>query len=144
MNTQGTVSPGKGAAMTRTEPVHAGARSATTIRAVQVAAVLSVLVLLWQGATAGRYLSEGTGYDLHKYGAVAVHGATLLLVAATFLHARAGGPRWPVVVSALVFVCTFVQAAVGHAQNLSAHVPGALVLTVGTVWVTAWAFQRHH
>jgi cytochrome bd-type quinol oxidase subunit 2 len=143
MNTQGTVSPGKGAAMTRTEPVHTGARSATTIRAVQVAAVLSVLTLLWQFSTAGRYLSQGTGYDLHKYGALAVHGATLLLVAATFLHARAGGPRWPVVVSALVFACTFVQAAVGHAQNLSAHVPGALVLTVGTVWVTSWAFQRH-
>jgi hypothetical protein len=31
----------------------------------------------------------------------------------------------------------------GDAGNLSAHVPGALVLTVGTVWVTAWAFQRH-
>jgi hypothetical protein len=22
------------------------------------------------------------------------------------------------------------------------HVPGALVLTVGTVWLTAWAFRR--
>ena len=128
--------------MTRTEPVHTGVRSATTIRAVQVAAVLSVLTLLWQFATAGRYLSQGTGYDLHKYGAVAVHGATLLLVAATFLHARAGGARWPVVVAVLVFVCTFVQAALGDAGVMTAHVPGALVLTVGTVWLTAWAFRR--
>jgi hypothetical protein len=47
-----------------------------------------------------------------------------------------------VVVSAVVFVAPFVQAAVGHAQNLSAHVPGALALTVGIVWVTAWAFSR--
>jgi hypothetical protein len=128
--------------MTRTEPAHIGARTATTIRAVQVAAVQTVLSLLWQFSTAGHYLADGTGYNLHKYGAVVVHGTTFLLVVATFLHSRAGGPRWPVIVSALVFVCTFVQAAVGHAKNLSAHVPGALVLTVGIVWVTAWAFQQ--
>jgi hypothetical protein len=143
MNTQRPTPFWKGAAMTRTDPVHTGARSATTIRAVQVAAVLSVITLLWQFATAGRYLSGSTDLDMHKYGAVAVHAATLLLVVATLLHARAGGPRWPVTVSALVFACTFVQAALGDAGNLSAHVPGALVLTVGTVWVTAWAFQRH-
>ena len=144
MNTQEESPSWKGVAMTRTEPARTGARTAATIRAVQVAAVLSVVTLLWQFSTAGRYLSQGTGYDLHKYGALAVHGATALLVAATFLHWRAGGPRWPVVLSALVFAFTFVQAALGHAQNLSAHVPGALVVTVGTVWVTAWAFQRHH
>ena len=65
-------------------------------------------------------------------------------MAATFLHSRAGGPagRWSC--PQLVFVCTFIQAAVGHAQNLSAHVPGALGLTVGIVWITSWAFQRHH
>ena len=54
---------------------------------------------------------------------------------------HAGGARWPVAVSANVLVAGFVQAAVGEAGNMSAHVPGALVLTVGTVWVTAWAFR---
>jgi hypothetical protein len=46
-------------------------------------------------------------------------------------------------VSAAVFVTGFVQAALGEAENMTAHVPGALVLTVGTVWVTAWALRRH-
>jgi hypothetical protein len=128
--------------MTRTQPAPTGVRSASSVRAVQVAAVLSVLALLWQFASAGRLLSGSAALDLHKAGAYAVHATTLLLVVATFLHARAGGPRWPVVVSAIVFVATFVQAAVGHAHNLSAHVPGALALTVGIVWVTAWAFSR--
>jgi hypothetical protein len=128
--------------MTRTSPASTGARSASTVRAVQAAAVLSVLALLWQFASAGRLLSGSDVLDLHKAGAYAVHVTTLLLAVATFLHSRAGGPRWPVVVSAVVFVCTFIQAAVGHAQNLSAHVPGALALTVGIVWVTAWAFSR--
>jgi hypothetical protein len=129
--------------MTRTEPAPTAIRSAGTVRAVQAAAVLSVLGLLWQFATAGRYLSRSTGIDLHAAGAIALHVTTFLLVGATLLHARADGARWPVVVAAVVFVATFVQAALGGAGNVSAHVPGALALTVGTVWITAWAFQRH-
>jgi hypothetical protein len=128
--------------MTRSQSAATGARSASTVRAVQAAAVLSVLALLWQFASAGRLLSGSDALGVHKAGAYAVHVTTFLLVVATFLHARAGGARWPVVVSAVVFVATFVQAALGHAQNLSAHVPGALALTVGIVWVTAWAFSR--
>jgi hypothetical protein len=45
-------------------------------------------------------------------------------------------------VAAAVFVAGFVQAALGSAGNMAAHVPGALVLVVGTVWVTAWALRR--
>jgi hypothetical protein len=101
-----------------------------------------VLALLWQFATAGRILSGASATGLHGAGAIALHVTTALLVVATLLHARAGGARWPVVVAALVFACTFVQAALGSAGNMSAHVPGALVITGGTVWLTAWAFRR--
>ena len=120
------------------------APSVSTIRAVQAGAVLSVVVLLWQFATAGQMLSHHDGArDGHAAGAIALHVAGLLLVVATALHARAGGARWPVVVAAAVFVAGFVQAAIGDAGNMGAHVPGSLVLTVGTVWVTAWAFTRY-
>src|SRR4051794_11232694 len=128
--------------MTRTHAAPTTARATSTVRAIQAAAVLSVLALLWQFVTAGRYLSGSSDLDLHAAGAIALHVTTLLLVVATLLHARAGGARWPVAVSAAVFVATFVQAAVGDAGNLSAHVPGAFVLGAGTVWITAWAFGR--
>jgi len=127
--------------MTRTAPT--APRSAGTIRAVQAGAALSVLVLLWQFVTAGQLLSESGGREAHGTGAIALHVVGLLLVVATLLHARAGGARWPVVVAAAVFLAGFVQAAIGDAGNMGAHVPGSLVLTVGTVWVTAWAFSRH-
>jgi hypothetical protein len=131
-----------GVAMTRTDPASTVSRNATTgIRAVQAAAVLSVLALVWQFVTAGRILSGSKAVELHGGGAIAVHVATFMLVAATLWQARGGGARWPVVVSALVFVATFVQAALGDAGNMSAHVPGALVVTAGTIWVTAWAFR---
>ena len=128
--------------MTHTQPAPTPVRTPAVDRAVQVAAVLSVLVLLWQFVTAGRLVSHSGSDDAHAAGALALHVVNVLLVAATLLHARAGGARWPVVVSAAVFVAGFVQAALGDARNMSAHVPGALVLTVGTVWVTAWAFRR--
>jgi hypothetical protein len=128
--------------MTRTQPAPTAARSATSVRAVQAAAVLSVLALLWQFATAGRILSGSDATGLHGAGAIALHITTALLVVATLLHARVGGARWPVVVAAAVFVASFVQAALGSAGNMTAHVPGALVLVVGTIWVTAWAFRR--
>ena len=128
--------------MTRTHAVPTAQRRAGTSRAVQAAAVLSVLALLWQFVSAGRLLSQSAGTDAHGAGAIALHVAGVLLVLATLLHARAGGERWPVVLSAAVLVAGFVQAAIGDAGNMTAHVPGALVLTVGTVWVTAWAFRR--
>ncbi|WP_369140821.1 hypothetical protein [Modestobacter versicolor] len=131
--------------MTRTQSLPATTRApgSSTGRAVQATAALSVLVLLWQFVTAGRLLSQADAMDAHGTGAIALHVAGALLVVATLLHARAGGARWPVVVSAAVFVAGFVQAAIGDAGNMTAHVPGSLVLTVGTVWVTAWAFRRH-
>lgn len=129
--------------MTRTQPVPTATREAGPIRAVRAAAVASVVVLLWQFATAGQVMSEADAMDAHGAGAIALHVVGALLVVATLLHARAGGARWPVVVAAAVFVAGFVQAAVGDAGAMAAHVPGSLVLAVGTVWVTAWAFQRH-
>ena len=127
--------------MTRTQPVPTATGTTPGVRAVQAAAVLSVLVLLWQFATAGGLLSRSDALGAHGGGAIALHVAAFLLVVATLLHARAGGTRWPVAVSAAVFVATFVQAALGSAGNMLVHVPGALVLTVGSVWVTAWAFR---
>ena len=127
--------------MTRTHAAPATARSAGTIQAVQVAAVLSVLSLLWQSLSAGRLLSRSDALDAHGTGAIVLHVVAALLVVATAAHARAGGARWPVVVSAAVLLAGFAQAAIGDAGNMTAHVPGALVLTAGTVWVTAWAFR---
>ena len=127
--------------MTRTHAAPETARSAGTIQPVQVTAVLTVLSLLWQWLRAGRLLSQSDALDAHGAGAIVLHVVAALLVVATAVHARAGGARWPVVVSAAVLLAGFAQAAIGDAGNMTAHVPGALVLTAGTVWVTAWAFR---
>jgi hypothetical protein len=114
------------------------------LRAVQVTAVLAVLNLVLQYVTAGQILPRGgPAISVHATGAVVLHVVTGVLALATILYARARrGPWWPPVVAVLVFVCTVVQAYFGDEGNLKAHVPGALVLTVGIVWLTAWSFTR--
>lgn len=115
---------------------------AAPTRALQLTSTLVVLVLAWQFVTAGQMLPRGGPEELHAAGAIVLHVASGLAVVAAFLLARAtGGPWWPTVLAAVVFVLTFVQAWTGSYAPLAVHVPGAIVLTVGSVWVAAWAWM---
>jgi hypothetical protein len=114
-----------------------------TLRALQVLAVLTLLSLAFQFVTAGQLFPEGGPEEVHAGGAVALHVLSGLTAVAAFLHRRRTGTAlWPVVLAAVVFVLTFVQAATGGRDTLWVHVPGAMVLTIGAVWVAAWAFTR--
>jgi hypothetical protein len=44
-------------------------------------------------------------------------------------------------VAAVTFLLTFLQAYLGSSDQIALHVPGALVITVGVVWLTSWAFR---
>jgi hypothetical protein len=119
-----------------------GSRSATALTALRALAVLSTLGVLYQAATAGQILMRSEeAEEWHGGGAIALHVLTGLLTLAAVWYAReARGPWWPAALSGVVFVATFVEASFGHGRTLYVHVPLAVVLTVGTVWVTAWAF----
>ena len=105
--------------------------------------MLSVLTLAVQYLTAGQMLPRGGPVEIHATGAIVLHVVTGLLTIAAALFARAHrAPWWPAVLAALVFVVSFVQAYDGSHTNLALHVPGAMLLTFGTVWITAWSFTR--
>lgn len=127
---------------TSTHPDETASRAAsTTLRALQVVATLAVLNLVFQFVTAGQLFPRGGPLELHSWGAVVLHVLTGLTVVAAGLHARhTGTAAWPAVLAAVVFVLTFVQAYYGDRDTLWIHVPGAIVLTIGSVWVLAWAF----
>ncbi len=117
--------------------------SPAVLRAVQALGLLSVLNLVCQYVTAGQLFPRGGPLGIHATGAIVLHVVTGLLTVAAILYARTHrGPWWPAVLAALVFVLSFVQAYFGEHTNLALHVPGALILTVGIVWVTAWSFTR--
>lgn len=130
--------------MTSTSSASTTVSPATTLRALQVLAVLSVLSLAFQFVTAGQLFPDGGPEEVHATGAIALHvltGLTALAAGAHWYLTR--GPVWPAGLAAAVFVLTFVQAYLGGRSTLAFHVPGALVLTIGVVWVTAWSFSRH-
>ena len=113
----------------------------STIRPVQAAAVLSLLVLSWQFLSAGRLMAGEDAISSHGAGAIALHAATGLLLLATGLHARRTRMWWPAALAAAVFVLTFAQAWLGSHGGIAVHIPLAMALTVGTVWLAAWAFR---
>ncbi|TCK24470.1 hypothetical protein [Pseudonocardia endophytica] len=111
------------------------------VRALQATTTLVLLVLAWQFVTAGQMIPRGGPEELHAAGAIVLHVASGLAVVAAFLLNRtARGPWWPTVLTAVVFVLTFVQAYTGSHGVLAVHVPCAIVLTVGSVWVAAWSW----
>ena len=127
-------------------PSHAASRSRSSgaLTALRATAVLSTLGVLYQATTAGRILMHSeTAVEWHGGGAIALHVLTGLMTLAALWFARESrGPWWPATVSGTVFVATFVEAWYGEGSTLYIHVPLAVVLTVGTVWVTAWAFAH--
>jgi hypothetical protein len=126
--------------MTRTRDTTV-ATPVPTLRLVQATAVLSVLVLFWQFLSAGRIVVGEDATGGHGAGAIALHVTTGLLLAATVLHGRRTRVWWPAALAAAVFVLTFVQAALGSSGSIAVHVPLALVITVGVVWLAAWSFR---
>ncbi len=133
-----------GTASTIDHPAPSAGSAPLVLRAVQVLAVLSVLNLVCQYVTAGQILPRGGPLvGLHATGAIVLHVVTGLLALAAIAYGRVQrGPWWPAVLAVVVFVLSFVQAYYGEHTNLKIHVPGALVLTVGIVWITAWSFTR--
>jgi hypothetical protein len=119
-----------------------GTASGTTLQVLRIAALASVLALLWQFVTAGQIVSGNDLKGLHGAGAAALHVTTGVTVVAAFLHWRRTRSDVAVLVgAAVVFLLTFVQAGLGGTRVLEAHVPGALVVTVGVVWLAVWALR---
>ena len=112
------------------------------VTALRVLSVLTVLVLLWQFVTAGPLVEGSQAADVHATGAIVLHVVSGLTMVAAALVWRAGATLWPLVVAALVFALSFLQAYLGSYGPISAHVPVAMILTIGAVLVAAWSFTR--
>jgi hypothetical protein len=112
------------------------------VTALRVTSVLAALIIVVQGVTAGEILARNPSAEMvHSLGAYATHVFCGIAAIAAFLVVRATGARWwPVVLAVVVFVVGFVQAALGSGGVMAVHVPLAMVLLVGAVWLAAWSF----
>ncbi|MFV2197215.1 hypothetical protein [Nocardiopsis sp. LOL_012] len=120
----------------------------TALWTVRVAALAHLALLLWEGATAGQFMTTNPGgLPLHYFGAFGVHAAAgAQVLAAAWLWWGAGrGPgaaRTLLLVSAAAFALGFPQAAMGSYGPIQAHVPVALLLTGVAAWAAVLAWRR--
>ncbi len=113
------------------------------VRALQIAAVLTVLSVASQFITAGQLLTDGGAENLHKGGAVALHVLSgITAVVAVLLWRRSEVPAALAGLAVVVFLLTFAQAAAGGKDTLWIHIPGAMLVTTGVVSVAAWVLAR--
>lgn len=112
------------------------------LRALRYLALLSTLNLICQGLSAGELLMKNhTFREIHEGGAIVLHVLCGLTAIAAIWYWRTSGAGLSIaVLSSLVFVVTFVQAALGHGRTLYIHVPLAMLLLIGAAWVLAWAW----
>jgi hypothetical protein len=114
---------------------------AVLVRTLRITAALSVLTVIWQGATAGELLAQHpVALQYHSAGAIVLHVFTALTAIAAFLlWRRSHTPLWPTVLAAVVFVATICQAALGDGGIMALHVPLALLLMLGSAWLLTWS-----
>jgi hypothetical protein len=108
-------------------------------RAFQAFAALTVLAIVYQGVTAGQLVSGNeSALAQHATGAIVTHvlsGLSMIMAALVWRATR--GSVVPVVLAAVVFLVTFAQAYFGSHGPMTVHVPLALIVLGGAVWVLA-------
>ena len=108
------------------------------VTALRVLAALAVVVVLWQFVTAGQLLPRPSGGALlgHQAGAIVLHVVSgLAAVAAVVLWRQGVVSVALAALAVVVFGFGFLQAALGGYDSLYVHVPGAMLLTAGVVWL---------
>ena len=122
---------------TTAAPVAAHERTSSgLVRAFQVFAALAVVNVLVQFITAGQLFPNGGPDGLHAAGAIVLHVLSGLAAVAVGLLWRQGKASLATTaLTVIVFAYSFLQAYWGGYSSLWIHVPGAMLLTVGVVWV---------
>lgn len=106
------------------------------VRVFQVSALLAVVNVAFQFVTAGQLFPSGGPDELHGAGAIVLHVLSgVAAIAAVLLWRQGRISLGLAALAAIVFVFTFVQAALGGYDSLALHIPGAMLLTTGVVWV---------
>lgn len=118
---------------------HAPSRPFLITARVFALATIAVIVVLF--GTAGTLVQAGELEDIHGGAAIVLHVVSggLMVALAGLAYSRRRG-WWATVVAGVIFVYSFVQAALGEGATLRYHVPGSLVVVAGTIWLTVWLF----
>lgn len=121
-------------------------RAPAALWTLRVASALTVITLLALFGTAGTLVAPGSDHaleEVHGSAAILLHvvtGVAAVAAVVVRLQAERTVSWWPATLAVVVCAATFLQASLGSGSTLAAHVVGALVVTVGAVWLMAWSF----
>ncbi|PRC46271.1 hypothetical protein C6A85_90935 [Mycobacterium sp. ITM-2017-0098] len=124
------------------EPADPRTSSRPFLITAQAFALATVAVIVVLFGTAGTLVQAGQLKEVHGAAAIALHVVTggLMVALAGLAYGRRRG-WWAAAVAGVIFVFSFVQAALGEGATLRFHVPGSLVIVTGTIWLTVWLFS---
>lgn len=106
------------------------------VRVFQLFAALAVLVVLVQSITAGQLFPQGGPEGAHAAGAIVLRVVSgLAAVAAVVLWRQSRLGLGTTLLAVVVFAYGFLQAVWGGPYSLWIHVPGAMVMAAGVVWL---------
>ncbi len=113
------------------------------LRASRGLAVLTVAVVAVLFVTAGQLVQSHRLENVHGVAAIALHVVSGALAITLLGLARQRGSGWWVAgLASVLFAFSFVQAYLGKGYTLAIHIPGALLLTVGSIWLACWIFAQ--
>ena len=128
--------------MTHTSSPRSAATATPLLRVLQAFAGLAVVNVLVQFLSAGQLVSGGEAEQAHGTGAIVLHVLSgIAAIAAVVLWRQGRASLGLAALAVVVFGYTFVQAALGEYASLAVHVPGAMILTVGVVWLLIASFR---
>ena len=105
-------------------------------------AVATIVVVVALFGTAGALVQSGELKEVHGASAIVLHVvAGGLMVALAGLAYSRGRGWWSAVVAFVILAFSFLQASLGEGSTLRFHVPGSLVIVLGTAWLTVGLFS---
>ena len=131
--------------MTTTATARRTTTTTTTglVRGVQAFAALSVLTVLFQFITAGQLFPQGGPAGAHAAGAIVLHVVSGVAAVLAVIGWRRGQLSLRLTVLAVVvFAYSLLQAAWGGRSSLWIHIPGAMVMAAGVVWLFIATLRR--
>lgn len=110
--------------------------------AIQTEATLLMSLAIGQAGLAAAFI---TGRDalkeVHEVNAFVVGTLVVVTLVTAIAYRRSGGPRWPVLVSALLVALTAAQIAMGLVEVAGAHIFVGVLYVVSVTLFTSYLFR---
>lgn len=123
-------------------PTRPGPRK--SLAALRICALATLLSTLAQPVLAALFLDgDVSALSMHHANAGILHMLEFAQLIAAWVYWRpGGGPAWPLLTTAVLWLLAGFQFAVGESANLTVHVPLGVAIVLLQGYLTVWTLGR--